>query len=103
MKKVYRTTIARDGTTGAKRIGVNWLSVSEIYHAMVTMQWSRFFLALLVPFLLSTFFFTLLNTVIGFDHFHGLTSTESIGKFWEIFLFNAQTLTTVGGAGITPV
>ncbi|GHN00424.1 inward rectifier potassium channel Irk [Cytophagales bacterium WSM2-2] len=103
MKKVYRTTIAKDGTTGAKRIGVNWLSISEIYHAMVTMRWPKFFLMLLIPFFLLTFFFTLLNAITGFEHFHGLTSTQSIGKFWEIFLFNAQTLTTVGGAGITPV
>jgi inward rectifier potassium channel len=44
-----------------------------------------------------------LNTVIGLEHFNGLTSTESVGKFWEIFLFNAQTLTTVGGAGIAPL
>ncbi|MGC4023463.1 MAG: hypothetical protein QM734_16695 [Cyclobacteriaceae bacterium] len=103
MKKAYRTTIAKDGTTAAKRIGVNWFSVSEIYHSMVTMRWPRFFLTLIIPFLLLTFFFTLVNAIIGFEHFNGLTSTQTVGKFWEIFLFNAQTLTTVGGTGIVPV
>jgi inward rectifier potassium channel len=101
--KAFRTTVPKDGSRAAKRLGVNRFSVSEIYHSLVTMSWSRFFFFLILFFLLLVFAFTMLNTVIGFDHFTGLSSTESVGKFWEVFLFNAQTLTTVGGAGIVPV
>jgi inward rectifier potassium channel len=67
------------------------------------MSWSRFFLLLIIFFLFLVFVFTLLNTMVGFEHFTGLTSTKSVEKFWEVFLFNAQTLTTVGGTGIVPL
>jgi inward rectifier potassium channel len=101
-KKAYRTTIARDGSTAASRIGVNPLSLSEIYNSLVTMSWLKFFLLLLILFLCLCFFFTTVNAIAGFENFNGLTSTQSAGRFWELFLYNAQTLTTVGGAGIVP-
>src|SRR5690349_10961766 len=100
--KAYRSTIARDGSTAATRVGVNPFSISEIYHSLVMMSWSKFFLLLLLPFLFLTLLFTGVNAAIGFEHFTGLTSTQSAGKFLEIFLFNAQILTTVGGVGIAP-
>lgn len=101
--KVYRATIAKDGSTAASRIGVNRFSISEIYNSLVMMSWPRFFLLLLLLFLCLTLLFTVANTIIGFENFIGLTSTQSFGKFWQIFLYNAQTLTTVGAVGITPV
>ena len=33
----------------------------------------------------------------------GLSSGETFSQFWEVFLYSAQTLSTIGGAGITPV
>jgi inward rectifier potassium channel len=102
-KKALRSTIGRDGSIAVKRLGVNPFSISEIYHSLVVMSWWKFFLLLVLFFLCLTLLFTLVNSAIGFEHFKGLTSTQSIGQFLEIFLFNAQTLTTVGGAGITPV
>ena len=101
--KAYRATIARDGSTAATRIGVNPFSISEIYSSLVTMSWSKFALLLLIPFFFLTLLFTVINVIVGFEHFNGLNSHESIGKFWEIFIFNAQTLTTVGGTGIAPI
>jgi inward rectifier potassium channel len=101
--KVYRSTIAKDGSTAASRIGVNPLSISEIYNALVMMSWAKFFMVLLIPFFCLTLLFTVVNTFTGFENFSGLTSAQSMGKFLQLFFFNAQTLTTVGGAGIVPI
>ncbi len=102
-KKAYRATIAKDGSTAASRIGVNLFSLSEIYNSLVMMSWPRFFLLLFLLFLCLALLFTVANTIIGFENFTGLTSAQSVGKFWQIFLYNAQTLTTVGAVGITPI
>jgi inward rectifier potassium channel len=102
-KKVYRSTIPRDGSVAVHRIGVNPFSIYEIYHSLVTMSWPKFFIVLLLPFVVLAVFFTTLNAIVGFENFQGLTSSESAGKFLELLLYNAQTLTTIGGAGITPV
>jgi inward rectifier potassium channel len=101
--KAYRATIAKDGSTAASRIGINHFSISEIYNSLVMMSWAKFFLLLLLPFLGLTLLFTVANTLIGFEHFTGLTSTRSVEKFWQVLLYNAQTLTTVGAVGITPI
>jgi inward rectifier potassium channel len=100
--KKNRATFTKDGLTAARRVGIDHLAVSEIYNALVTMSWSRFFLFVFLIYFSLTLVFTLLYAVTGFDNFSGLHAQQAIEKFVEVFLYNAQTLSTVGGAGIVP-
>src|SRR5436190_2052070 len=102
-QRTFRATLDNDGSTASARVGVNRFGITEIYHALVLIPWWKFFLLLVGLFVFLALFFTSINAVIGFEQFSGLNSKDSIGRFWEMFLYNAQTLTTVGGAGITPV
>jgi inward rectifier potassium channel len=101
--KNYRRTFNDRGLAAVKRIGVNHFSVTEIYNSLIMMTWPRFFLLLLLLFLCITFSFTVMNAVVGFDNFTGFASSGWFGKFCETFLYNAQTLTTVGSENIIPV
>lgn len=101
--KSHRPSLTKEKITNTKRIGVNHFAISEIYSAMVTMSWVRFFLFIFLTYLSLTILFTLAYAITGFEHFNGLSSSQFMEKFWIVFFYNAQTLSTVGGAGITPV
>jgi inward rectifier potassium channel len=101
--KTNRRTFNDHGLAAVKRIGVNHFSVTEIYNSLIMMTWPTFFLLLLFLFLCLTFSFTVINAVVGFEHFTGIASSGWFAKFCEIFLYNAQTLTTVGSENIIPV
>jgi inward rectifier potassium channel len=99
----YRTTFTKDGMTAARRIGINHLAISEIYNSLVSMSWLRFSAFVFLAYLSLTTFFTVIYSLTGFRDFKDLESNALAEKFWEVFLYNAQTLSTVGGAGVAPV
>jgi len=94
--------INQDGSFRARRIGVNHLTLSEIYSSLVTMPWPRFFFFTLLTYLVFAFLFSLAYFFLDFQNLKGFTATSSTGKFWEVFLYSLQTMSTVGGAGIAP-
>jgi len=95
--------INKDGSFRATRIGINYYTLSEIYSSLVTMSWRKFFFIISVGYVVLSFLFTLAYVVTGFENLNGLHSTNNSNPFWEVFLYSAQTMSTVGGAGITPV
>ena len=101
--KKYRATFNKGGLTATKRIGINHFALPEIYNSLVTMSWLSFFFFVFLAYFCLSLFFTLAYSFTGFHHFNGLQSTEVVEKFWEVFLYNAQTLSTVGSASIAPV
>jgi inward rectifier potassium channel len=103
MNRKYRATFNKDGLTATRRIGINHFALPEIYNSLVTMSWLSFFSFLFLAYFCLSLIFTFAYSITGFHHFNGLQSTEVVQKFWEVFLYNAQTLSTVGGAGIAPV
>ncbi len=92
--------INKDGSFRAKRIGINYYTLSEIYSSLVTMSWAKFFLIISVGYVVLSLLFTLAYVVTGFENLNGLHNSN---PFWEVFLYSAQTMSTVGGVGITPV
>ncbi len=99
----YRTRYTREGSVVARRIGVNHLHLSEIYDALITMSWTMFFTWLGIAYVCVAFFFALTYTFADVGNMKGLQSGESLQQFFEVFLYSAQTLSTIGGAGIIPV
>ena len=99
----YRTRYSKEGSIIARRIGVNHLHQSEIYHELITMRWSMFFVWLGLAFLFVAFLFALAYSFSDVKNMKGLSTGESIEQFFQVFLYSAQTLSTLGGVGITPV
>lgn len=97
----HENGLNQDGTFRARRIGTHSFSLDQIYSSMVTMSWSRFFFLIFITYLTLTALFTLAYVLVDFENLNGLTSTTRVGKILEIFLYSAQTLSTVGGVGIT--
>src|SRR5258705_13565753 len=64
------------------------------------MSWAKFFLIISVGYVVLSLLFTLAYVVTGFENLNGLHNSN---PFWEVFLYSAQTMSTVGGVGITPV
>jgi len=95
--------INEDGSFRVKRIGVNYFTLSEIYNSLVMLSWPRFFLFIFTSYLVLAFLFALAYVFADLQNLKGLTAISSSERFWEIFLYSAQTMSTVGGAGITPV
>lgn len=98
----YRTRF-RNGSIVARRIGVDYLHQSEIYHSLVNMSWRMFFFSLFISYSFTAFIFALGYNFADLENMKGLGTGERMRQFWEIVLYSAQTLSTVGGAGITPI
>ena len=103
MKTYENNGINKDGSFRVRRIGVKQFTLSEVYNSLVTMSWSRFFLFTFITYLILAFLFTLAYGFTDFENLKGATAISSSDRFWEVFLYSAQTMSTVGGVGITPV
>lgn len=92
-----------DGSPNVIRTGVPLRERLDFYYLMLNLTWTEFFAVVLSGFLVVNFAFAWVYVGIGTQQFSGLDSEEMGGKFWEIFYFSAQTLTTVGYGKISPV
>jgi len=95
--------INKDGSFRATRVGINYFTLTEIYSSLVTMSWGKFFFIISLCYVVLSVLFTLAYVVAGFENLNGLHLTNHSNPFWEVFLYSAQTMSTVGGAGIVPV
>lgn len=99
----FRTRYENEGAITARRVGAEHLFQSEIYHELITMGWWKFFGWLSLAYAFIAFFFATAYTFVDVENMQGLTAGKSIRQFLEVLLYSAQTLSTLGGIGITPV
>lgn len=92
-----------DGSFRVKRIGLNHFALSEIYHTLVTQSWTRFFFVVSLTYVLIALLFTTAYWVVDPRNMVGLIGENKAVTFFELFLYSAQTLSTVGSAGVAPV
>jgi inward rectifier potassium channel len=81
------------GGAGAKRLNV--------YQWLVLMSWKKFFLMVILFYLSINFLFAFGYWLIGVEQL--AHNNLNFHPFWIGFFFSAQTLTTVGYGGISPV
>lgn len=99
----YRTTYTSSGTIVSRRIGGGRLNQSEIYNKLVTMSWPLFFVWIAIGYFCMALLFAIFYGFSDVENMRGLTSHAAVDQFMELFLYSAQTLSTIGGAGIVPV
>lgn len=93
----------RDGSPNVVKRGIPLLNRLSWYHTMIKLPRWKFFLFILVSYILLNVFFAFIYFFIGVDHFAGIEKGGAVHDFVECFFFSAQTFTTVGYGRISPV
>ncbi|MFY0601014.1 MAG: potassium transporter [Cyclobacteriaceae bacterium] len=93
--------ISKDGRFNVIRRGVG-LKGFSLYHWLINLPWLKFFLFLIVAYVVVNMVFASVYFLIGADQ---LTAYDehTMHDFWHCFYFSSQTLTTVGYGRISPV
>jgi len=94
-----RRTINPDGTFNVHRKGTRLRDVNP-YLTLIDTTWPRFFLALLIGFLLINLVFASVYLALGIEHLQGIE--PEMTPFVNAFFFSVHTLTTVGYGNIYP-
>jgi inward rectifier potassium channel len=98
-----RRVINPDGSFNVLRRGTNWRDVNPYLH-LVSIPWTRFFLWILLSYVLVNSLFAGVYMLLGPGALTGRPGTDQASsRFLQCFFFSSQTLTTVGFGAISPV
>ncbi|MFQ5568188.1 MAG: ion channel [Rhodothermales bacterium] len=92
----------RDGSFNVARKGLSFFRSMHLYHALLTMSWSRFFLTSLAAYCVVNVLFAVGFVLCGPEALSGVTGTTLSARFLDAFFFSVQTFTTVGFGHISP-
>ena len=95
--------LEKDGSFNFKRTGENFFGSFELFHWLVSITWGKFILVVTVCYTVVNILFALLYLWAGADGITGMEYKNSTDRFWEIFFFSSQTLTTLGYGRMAPV
>ncbi len=98
----YTGFLNKDGSVNIRRYSGGFFNSYDFFHASITMPWKKFILYVLVLYAIVNLVFATLYYNLGLSSFGNLTAEHGPGRFWELFFFSAQTLTTVGYGYIYP-
>lgn len=91
-----------DGTPNIERTGLPWFKFDDTYTRLVTMSWPRFFVVILIVYLVVNTLFAVAYNVIGIENLDGAKGVTLRDQFFDAFFFSAQTISTVGYGHISP-
>jgi inward rectifier potassium channel len=92
----------RDGTFNVRREGLSVLRSLSLYHHLLTISWTRFFLDVAAFYLVSNLAFAWAYVLCGKDALSGTHGQTVIERFLESFFFSVHTLATIGYGSISP-
>lgn len=92
----------QNGTVNVKRKVSDKHIGFDLYHWLLGITWVQFFTLVFVSYVVVNTMFAVLYYAIGADKFGGLDVGSGSEKFYQLFFFSAQTLTTVGYGHIYP-
>lgn len=101
-QKKFRARLSEDGTVATLKVGAKSLSISELYHWLITISWIKFYTVLTITYVAITSFFTIAYLLLDLQNVKGIDPTNFIESTWRLFFFSAQTLSMVGGVGLAP-
>ncbi len=91
-----------DGSYNYKRIGLPWYESFNFYKWLNTARWRHFFYIIFLWYTIVNIIFVAAYYFVGVDQIGGMMFNNPQDKFWEIYFFSSQTLTTVGYGRINP-
>ena len=95
--------INKDGTYNYVRLGVPFYETFNVYHYLLSASWTKLILIIVGWYSIFNFLFVGLYYGLAPEQITGMSYTNESGRFWEIYFFSAQTLTTVGYGRINPM
>ncbi len=98
-----RRLINRDGSYNFVRLGIPFYETFNVYHYLLSASWTKLILIIIGWY--SIFNLLFVSLYYGFcpSQITGMVFTNEWERFWEIYFFSAQTLTTVGYGRINPM
>ncbi len=92
----------KDGQPNIQKTGIGFFEKYSIYHSMINISGTSFFLIVLFFFIVINLFFACIYYLLGVEYLSGMNADSEMEKFTEAFFFSAQTFTTVGYGRISP-
>lgn len=96
-------SLNKDGSFNVTKANVPFLQRFNIFHALISMPWGRFFGIILLGYLVLNTLFAALYTAIGIEQLTGVSAADPMSEFLEAFFFSAQTITTLGYGRVAPI
>ncbi len=94
----------KNGVANIRKTGISVLERYSWFHSMLATSRTRFFMIILLFYILVNLAFTVIYYLVGVEHLAGLRDSHSeFEKFIDTFFFSAQTFTTVGYGRISPI
>jgi inward rectifier potassium channel len=94
--------INRDGTFNVRHRGVSWRDFHP-YLTLIRMSWPEFFAVAIASYLVLNTVFASIYWLVGPEQLAGTGAPTELRRFLNVFFFSAQTLTTVGYGGMSPL
>ncbi len=92
----------KTGGANIVRRGIGLLDRHSWYHTMLALPQWKFWLFLMLMFIMINLLFAAIYFFIGVEHLGGLITKTPVENFVEAFFFSCQTFTTVGYGRINP-
>ncbi|CAN5516482.1 ion channel [soil metagenome] len=92
----------RDGIFNVSREGLPYLRSLSVYHALLTISWSRFLLIAVGGFIATNLIFGLAYLACGPDAIAGVHHGTIFDHYLDDFFFSVHTLGTIGYGSISP-
>ena len=95
--------LSRDGSFNVRREGLSPLRSLSMYHAMLTMSWTRFFAVMVSTYFAVNILFAFGYIACGEGALAGVTDPSFWGRAQACFFFSVHTVATIGYGSISPV
>jgi inward rectifier potassium channel len=92
----------KDGRPNIIRKGIRFFDQLSWYHTMISMHRWKFWLWLLIPYIIVNALFAFLYYLIGVNHLNGIEAGSAWHNYIQAFFFSFQTFTTVGYGHVSP-
>jgi inward rectifier potassium channel len=90
-----------DGSFNVKRNNTGY-SPRDIYHFLVNLSWTKFFLLIFIGYFLVNLLFGTVYYIIGVENIRNAIDKAPMQTFLNAYFFSVQTFTTVGYGGMVP-